>query len=131
METARPHVHARDPAPFKALWSHADDVTLLGGIGAYAKGWEQVGPRLDGVAATFRVGRGWSIEPLAMGMSGDLAYTVHFESSEVRVARRDEWSPVVLRVTHLYRREEGTWKIIHRHADTSMERIEVTATLQL
>jgi ketosteroid isomerase-like protein len=130
VETARHHYLAGDPAPFKALWSHADDVTLLGGVGAYAKGWEQVGPRLDEVAARFHEGRGWSIEPLAMGMSGDLAYTVHLERSEVRVADRDEWSPVGLRVTHLYRREEGTWKIIHRHADASMERIEVTAALQ-
>jgi ketosteroid isomerase-like protein len=112
------------------LWSHADDVTVLGAVGAYAQGWEQVGPRLDGVAAHFREGRGWSIEPLAMGMSGDLAYTVHIERSEVHVAGRDEWSPVVLRVTRIYRCEEGTWKIIHHHADAIMERIEVTATLQ-
>ena len=130
VETARHHYHAGDSAPFKALWSHADDVTLLGAVGAYAKGWEQVGPRLDGVAAHFREGRGWSIEPLALGMNGDLAYTVHIERSEMRVAGRDEWSPVSLRVTHIYRREEGTWKIIHRHADAIMERIEVMATLQ-
>ena len=127
VETARHHYHAGDSAPFKALWSHADDVTILGGVGAYAKGWDQVGPRLDWVAAHFRQGRGWSIEPLAMGMSGDLAYTVHIERSEMRVAGRDEWSPVALRVTHIYRREEGTRKIIHRHADAIMERIEVTA----
>ena len=130
VETVRHHYHAGDSAPFKALWSHADDVTLLGAVGAYAKGWEQVGPRLDWVAAQFRQGRAWSLEPLAMGMSGELAYTVHLERSEVRVAGRDEWSPVALRVTQLYRREEGTWKIIHRHADATMERIEVTATLQ-
>ena len=127
VETARHHYHVGDSAPFKALWSHADDVTLLGAVGAYAKGWEQVGPRLDRVAARFREGRGWSIEPLAMGMSGDLAYTVHIERSEVRVAGRDEFSPVALRVTQIYRHEEGTWKIIHRHADAIMERIEVTA----
>ena len=130
VETARHHYHAGDPAPYKALWSHTDDVTVLGAVGAYAKGWGQVGPRLDGVAAHFREGRGWSLEPLAMGRSGDLAYTVHLERSEVRVAGRDEWSPVALRVTRIYRREEGTWKIIHHHADAIMERIEVTATLQ-
>jgi ketosteroid isomerase-like protein len=130
LETAGHHYHAGDPAPFKALWSHANDVTLLGAVGAYAKGWEQVGPRLDRVAVHFREGRGWSIEPLAMGMSGDLTYTVHIERSEVRVAGRDEFSPVALRVTQIYRHEEGTWKIIHRHADAIMEKIEVTATLQ-
>ena len=25
--------------------------------------------------------------------------------------------PYILRVTHAYRREDGQWKIVHRHAD--------------
>jgi ketosteroid isomerase-like protein len=25
--------------------------------------------------------------------------------------------PITLRVTHVYRREDGEWKIVHRHAD--------------
>ncbi len=33
------------------------------------------------------------------------------------MAGRDEPSPLMLRVTHLCRREEGEWKLIHRHAD--------------
>jgi len=33
------------------------------------------------------------------------------------LAGRDDLSPVGLRVTHLFRREDGEWKIIHRHAD--------------
>jgi len=40
----------------KALWSHAADVTIFGGWGAYEQGWEQVGPRLDWAAARFRGG---------------------------------------------------------------------------
>ena len=26
-------------------------------------------------------------------------------------------APLTLRVTHVYRREDGEWKIVHRHAD--------------
>jgi len=50
-------------------------------------------------------------------VSGDLAYTVGIERGEVRVAGRDELSPMALRVTLIYRRENSTWKLIHRHAD--------------
>lgn len=49
-----------------------------------------------------------------MGMSGVLAYTVWIDRGQVRVAGRDEISPMALRVTYIFRREEGTWKIIHR-----------------
>jgi hypothetical protein len=37
---------------------------------------------------------------------------------------------MVLRVTHLYRREDGSWKIFHRHADAISEKIEAKAVLQ-
>src|SRR5689334_9866978 len=47
---------AGDPAPFQACWSHAADVTLCGAWGAYEKGWEQVGPRLEWAAARYRGG---------------------------------------------------------------------------
>jgi ketosteroid isomerase-like protein len=127
--TANQHFMAGDAAPFKALWSHADDVTICGAWGAYEKGWEQVGPRLDWAAARFREGQTMS-EMLSMGKSGDLAYTVWIERGQVRVAGRDEFSPMALRVTHIYRREEGTWKIIHRHGDPITDKMEPSAILQ-
>lgn len=39
------------PAAFQALWSHADDVTLCGGFGGVARGWENVTSRLNWVSA--------------------------------------------------------------------------------
>jgi ketosteroid isomerase-like protein len=27
--------------------------------------------------------------------------------------------PITLRVTHVYRRENGVWKIVHRHSDNA------------
>jgi hypothetical protein len=47
------------PEPFKALWSHADDVVIMGAFGGHERGWEQVSARLDwaaaGIKATNRV----------------------------------------------------------------------------
>src|SRR5438093_9297500 len=67
-----------NPEPLKALWSHADDATVFGGFGAYARGWEQVRSHMDLAAARFRGGF-VNFEPLAWGSSGDLAYTVCIE----------------------------------------------------
>ena len=48
--------------------------------------------------------------------SGDLAYTVGFERGEV-VVDGGKAMPMTIRVTHIYRRIDGEWQLIHRHAD--------------
>ena len=60
-------------------------------------------------------------EYLSSGVSGDLAYTVAIERSESRVVSQDAPARMSLRVTHLFRREEGEWKLIHRQADPLVE----------
>lgn len=49
-------------------------------------------------------------------MSGDLGYTVGIEHP---VAARHGAPPVryALRVTIIFRREDGLWKVVHRHGD--------------
>ncbi len=64
------------------------------------------------------------------GQSGDLAYAIYFEKGEARIGDVDEYRSLVLRVTVIYRREEGTWKIVHRHADPILQKPEATAILQ-
>lgn len=118
-----------DPAPFKALWSHRDDVTLLGGWGAYERGWAQVGPRLDWACARFAGGQ-QQYEMLAMGSGGELAYTVHLEHGTVQLVGQARPAPMTLRVTHLFRRDAGTWKLVHRHADPISEKTGVAAVVQ-
>ena len=112
---------AGDAAPFAALWSRGDDVTIFGGFGAYERGWAEVGPRLDWAASRFGGAAGrppTRYELLAAGSSGDLGYAVSLDrSDEVRLAGQDTTRASVLRVTHIFRREDGAWRIIHRHAD--------------
>lgn len=118
-----------DPAPFQACWSHGEDVTIFGAWGAYERGWEQVGPRLEWGAARYRAGD-TAFEILALEVSGELGYSVWIERGEAHVVGQDALRPFVLRVTQLYRWEEGSWKIVHRHGDALSEKIEAAAVLQ-
>ncbi len=44
-----------NPEAVKAMWSHADDVTLSGAAGGpTAKGWNEVGTRLGWASAQFK-----------------------------------------------------------------------------
>jgi ketosteroid isomerase-like protein len=58
----------------------------------------------------------YDFELVAGDASGDLAYTVGYERHSVS----KEGGPVephALRVTHVYRRENGVWRVVHRHGD--------------
>jgi len=115
--------------PYKELWSHQGDTASFGAWGDYEVGWDEVGPRLDWAAAQFLEGE-LKHELLAMGASGDLAYTITIERGTGRLLGHVEPAPIALRVTRLYRREGGEWKVIHRHADPIIGKTETAAVLQ-
>lgn len=120
VEAAQVHLVNGRPDPFKALWSHADDVTLSGGLGgAIAKGWKEVGERLDWVGTQY-VGGTRTHEEIARYAGQDLAYVVLRET--IRFKSPADGRPVVqeLRVTQVCRREDGQWRIVHRHADAQV-----------
>jgi ketosteroid isomerase-like protein len=120
-----------DPALWKKNASHRDDVTIMGGWGAYEKGWNEVGPRYDWAAARFKEsGARVKIEYISSGVSGDLAYTVAIERSEAQVVGQDKPASMVLRVTHIFRKEDGAWKLVHRHADPLFDKTAPAAVLQ-
>ena len=120
-----------DPSLWKENASHRDDVTLLGGWGTYERGWKGVGSRYDWAARRFLdSGATLKVEYVSTGVSGDLAYTVAIERSTVRVVGQDKPSQMVLRTTHLFRRENGEWRMIHRHADPLVDTTAPSAVLQ-
>lgn len=110
------------PGAFKALWSHSDDVTLSGGLGGViAKGWTQVSERLDWVATQYVDGQRTHQE-VARHLGQDFAYVVLRET--IRFKSPVDRRPMVqeLRVTQVFRREGGRWRIVHRHADSQVAR---------
>lgn len=109
-------LHRGNPVPRMQLWSHDDPVTLLGAFGVAASGWERVSNTFRWLARRFSQGGPFQLDVIAAGVSGDLAYTVGYEHSVVSLDGEAP-RPARLRVTHVYRRESGEWKIVHRHGD--------------
>jgi len=62
----------------------------------------------------------YEYEVLAAGASGGLGYIVGIEHSSVSI-RGAEPEAYELRVTTICRREDGEWKVVHRHADPRPE----------
>jgi ketosteroid isomerase-like protein len=109
-------LHSGDPEPRLAMWSTKDPVTVLGAVRT-ASGWDEVSQLFRWLGSGFSDCSSYRFELVAAGVSGDLAYTVGYEHTTV------SWDgipldPYTLRVTHVYRREDGEWKIVHRHADS-------------
>jgi ketosteroid isomerase-like protein len=65
----------------------------------------------------YRDGEVVGFENVSTVIASDLAYTVELESYRARVGGTEDITPVAVRVTTILRREEGIWKVVHRHAD--------------
>ncbi len=107
-------IHNGDAAPRKALWSTTDPLTLFGAA-MMTTGWPEIEATFDRLATRFSDCTAFDIEVVAAGASGDLAYTVGYERNRVKVNGQPR--TYTLRVTHVYRREDGQWRIVHRHGD--------------
>ena len=106
-----------NPEVYKSLYSRDDDVTLANPFGPPARGWSNVSATLDRAAENYRDGEVVGFENVATVAGPDLAYTVEIESYRARVGGAADITPVSVRVTSVFRREDGVWKLLHRHAD--------------
>ena len=105
-----------NPDPAIDSWAESDEVTLFGAWGPIEKGHKAVTDTMRWVGSRFTGADAVGVEHTVIASSGDLAYTVGLERGSVSVQGgppRD----VVIRVTHIYRRIGGDWKLMHRHAD--------------
>jgi ketosteroid isomerase-like protein len=107
-------IHNGDVEPRLALWSRTDPVTLYGAK-VSGTGWDALSAMFRTVASWFSDSEEYDLQLVAAGASGDLAYTVGYEHNRVMVDGVPR--TYTLRVTHVYRREDGQWRIVHRHAD--------------
>jgi ketosteroid isomerase-like protein len=106
-----------NPRPYLELWSHSDDVSLMGGVGGHQVGIDEVSELLTAAAKTLNY-ETWSAENLVTGFDDTFGFTVELERLTRHV--RGETEEMRLRATSVYRREDGAWKVVHRHGDSLM-----------
>jgi ketosteroid isomerase-like protein len=107
-------LHNGDAEPRLAMWSRNDPVTLFGAW-LSDTGWEDVSRTFQVLASRFSDCTAYDVDIVAAGASGDLAYTVAYEHTTASVQGVPR--TYTLRVTQIYRREDGDWKLAHRHGD--------------
>ncbi len=106
-----------NPEPNKMVFSHREDVTLANPLDPPARGWEQVAATLERAASQVREGEHVGFDIVAKCVTPELAYMVWVERVKAKVGGRQDVAPIALRVTTIFRPEDGTWKVVHRHAD--------------
>jgi ketosteroid isomerase-like protein len=106
-----------NPEPVNKLWSRRDDVTLANPFGPAVRGWDEVAKAGERAASQLRDGELVSVEIVEKHVTSELAYVVEIERVKAKVGGSGDITPFALRATMIFRPEEGTWKIVHRHAD--------------
>jgi len=104
-------------APLAAIASQHDPSSFMPPSGAVVIGAEAVTKAYVEGAKQFREGSRGRFEVVQSGAAGDLGYWTGLHYAQMSIEGRDELLPMVLRTTEIFRREEGAWKLVHRHAD--------------
>jgi len=122
------HMLNGDAGPLADIWSHSATVTTMHPIGGREVGWDQVRGSWEKVAQLATDGKVGLKEQL-MHVAGDVAYEVGMEHGQFKLA--GDQVTIEGRVTNIYQRQAGAWKMIHHHADVSPAMREVLSRLQL
>jgi ketosteroid isomerase-like protein len=105
-----------DVGPRMKMWSHHDPVSLFAAVGPSKAGWDELEPTFHAVASRLSGGRDVTYEIMAFDVGGDMAWTAGFVHMTVSM----DGGPLTrytLRITHVYRREAGEWKVVHEHSN--------------
>jgi ketosteroid isomerase-like protein len=114
-----------DATTYAAIMQHTADYTLMQPFGgAVVHGFDPSPEHLAKLGGFFRNGD-YRQEIIQSISSGDVAVLVTIEHHQSIEAGGLAPQPWLLRVTLVFHREGGTWKLAHRHADPLAHGISV------
>lgn len=116
-----------DAGPLTDIWSHSAAVTTMHPIGGREVGWDKVRESWEQVAKLASDGKG-ELKDQLIQVVGDVAYEVGTEQGQAKLGGQQV--SIEHRVTNIYRREAGTWKVVHHHTDVSPAMLDVLSRLQ-
>ncbi|MFS8085575.1 MAG: YybH family protein [Acidobacteriota bacterium] len=116
-----------DAASFGEIWSHEANVTTMHPIGGRETGWDNVRKSFEQVASMATGGQ-VKLEKQFIQVSADMACEVGIEQGQITIA--GQTADIAQRVTNVYRRESGGWKIVHHHTDISQPMLDILSRLQ-
>jgi ketosteroid isomerase-like protein len=115
-----------DAGPLADIWSHNTDVTTMHPIGGREVGWDKVRQSFEQVAKLASDGK-IELKDQFIHAAGDVAYEVGTEHGQFKLAGQQV--AIEHRVTNIYQREAGAWKIAHHHTDISPAMMDVLSRL--
>ncbi|MFE1947408.1 nuclear transport factor 2 family protein [Streptomyces massasporeus] len=111
-------LHNGDAAPRRALWSRNEPVSVLGAWRS-AYGQRELDELFTTLGRSFSDCTSYVFELQAYDVAGDMAYTAGLEHTSASVDGVPR--TYTLRATQVYRREDGEWRVAHRHGDSVTE----------
>jgi len=118
-EIARAYVNG-DGAPLEAITARSGSASFFPPMGGVEQGTGPVDARYQKDAKMFLPGGKSELQVLQSG-DGDVAFWTGFQAAQVKLQGAGAPKPMKLRITEVFRRIGGEWKIVHRHADTLAE----------
>ncbi len=103
--------------PVQDIFSVEEDVSLANPIGPTVVGRKNVVDTTDRTASALSEGQAIGFERLTKFVSCDFAYMIETEHYRTKVGGKQDFDQINLRVTSIFRMENGGWKLVHRHAD--------------
>jgi ketosteroid isomerase-like protein len=103
--------------PLSHIVTHVSPATFLGPQGGHQEGAQKVATKYEHDAMAFNTGGDSSFEVLAMEASEAFGYWTGIQRAKAHMKGQADAVSMSLRITEVFRREDGEWKMVHRHAD--------------